>query len=182
MCLPVNTKKSPKQHKNKTAEDIIVAILELEDYLNLCPSLLELDAGFVAYNSDGVVTRATFSCVDGYHLNTNEIIECASGVWQDQAPTCVCEAQSIPEHGNMTLSEDLMVATFTCDLGYILVGSSNSVCQSDGTGWNNVPPSCKLCADIPAIESGSGLLSTDGLQTTVTFQFLLVALIQHNVG
>ncbi|XP_052791551.1 LOW QUALITY PROTEIN: uncharacterized protein LOC128225682 [Mya arenaria] len=137
---------------------------------DLCPSLLELDAGFVAYNSDGVVTRATFSCVDGYHLNTNEIIECASGVWQDQAPTCVCEAQSIPEHGNMTLSEDLMVATFTCDLGYILVGSSNSVCQSDGTGWNNVPPSCKLCADIPAIESGSGLLSTDGLQTTVTFQ------------
>ena len=34
------------------------------------------------------------------------------------------------------------VATYTCDLGFSLVGEPTQICGSDGT-WSGVPPTCE---------------------------------------
>jgi hypothetical protein len=54
----------------------------------------------------------------------------------------VCDSMTEPLNGASTLSSDLMVTSFTCDIGYTMVGESMSYCLTDGTGWNSSTPSC----------------------------------------
>lgn len=47
------------------------------------------------------------------------------------------------EHGEFTSRQSTLHAsvTYTCDIGYTLVGNVERVCQSDGT-WSGTRPEC----------------------------------------
>ncbi|XP_066264351.1 uncharacterized protein [Branchiostoma lanceolatum] len=57
--------------------------------------------------------------------------------------TLQCSKLTPPAHGAVTGSNSYRdVATFTCDPGYKMVGTSSLTCQSDGT-WSGRAPTCK---------------------------------------
>jgi len=53
-----------------------------------------------------------------------------------------------PVHGQLAVSGDGMRVTFTCDVGYTLVGNDTSECLSAGAGWNTTTPECGRCRNI----------------------------------
>ena len=56
----------------------------------------------------------------------------------------MCQAPAKPLFGNLTISEDRMTASFTCELGYTLNGDANLVCMANGNGWNGTAPTCGM--------------------------------------
>ncbi|XP_045206696.2 CUB and sushi domain-containing protein 1-like [Mercenaria mercenaria] len=54
-----------------------------------CASLHALDSGDITYNTNGVVTMATFSCNSGYYVSGAANISCLQdGSWEDDQPSC----------------------------------------------------------------------------------------------
>ena len=47
-----------------------------------------------------------------------------------------------PLQGYVTLSEDKMTASFSCEPGYTLSGHNILTCLGDGNGWNYDLPTC----------------------------------------
>ncbi|XP_070554221.1 sushi, von Willebrand factor type A, EGF and pentraxin domain-containing protein 1-like [Ptychodera flava] len=77
----------------------------------------------------------------------------ADGQWSGNPFTCTkitCNALSSPAHGNKlcdSTDNDLgTTCTFTCDMGYDLVGSSDSKCEmkNRAEGWTNAVPICRV--------------------------------------
>ena len=82
---------------------------------------------------------------------SNVISECSSTV----QPISVCEPPPVPDNGNFVLSNYNQTVTFTCNLGYILSGSSVRICNTDGSRWSGIQPSCgkpvrekRTCKDL----------------------------------
>ncbi|XP_078674658.1 E-selectin-like [Branchiostoma floridae x Branchiostoma belcheri] len=98
---------------------------------------------------------AEFSCNKGYDLTGQASISCrADGSWSSGVPTCTavpCPQPTVPVNGEMTSGSDPdhdMVnfafqdtVSFTCDLGYDLVGAESVTCQADST-WSDSFPTC----------------------------------------
>ena len=53
-----------------------------------------------------------------------------------------CDPPNRPVNGNISLSSNALTVTYSCDLGYTLSGTSERLCQDDGTGWSDIQPSC----------------------------------------
>ncbi|XP_072133940.1 sushi, von Willebrand factor type A, EGF and pentraxin domain-containing protein 1-like isoform X2 [Mobula birostris] len=122
-------------------------------------------------------SKAVFYCDSGYLLVGRNYWLCTADGWSGQIPTCeavTCanlspisngEAPSPPygEHW-----EYGMVAKYSCDKKYSLIGAERLVCTETGE-WNNPPPKCKavLChpPNLPEngqIEAGFGPTYTYG--------------------
>ncbi|XP_019633573.1 PREDICTED: E-selectin-like [Branchiostoma belcheri] len=98
---------------------------------------------------------AEFSCNAGYGLTGQTSISCREdGSWSSGVPTCTavpCPQPTVPVNGEMTSGSDPdhdMVnftfqdtVSFTCDLGYDLVGAESVTCQADST-WSDSFPTC----------------------------------------
>ncbi|XP_078581987.1 sushi, von Willebrand factor type A, EGF and pentraxin domain-containing protein 1-like [Branchiostoma floridae x Branchiostoma japonicum] len=76
----------------------------------------------------------TFVCNDGYHLTGDSTRTCqADGTWSGNPPTCgvvQCPLITTPAHASMDGGNSYQdVVTFTCHVGYYLVGAGNVRCQ-----------------------------------------------------
>ena len=58
-----------------------------------------------------------------------------------------CGSLDHPEHGTVTHSSNAtsfeVEATYSCGLGYNLVGDTRRICQADGN-WSNTEPECQI--------------------------------------
>lgn len=54
----------------------------------------------------------------------------------------VCNNPTAPANGDVTLSDDAMMATYTCEKGYALNGVTQRNCGNDETGWSDEKPAC----------------------------------------
>ena len=89
---------------------------------------------------------ATYSCKSGYGLVGSEKVLCQdTGIWSDSTPKCVLNCPNLrsPKNGKIDLLGDgllTLIATFSCNPGYDLVGGHQSICQ--GGSWAGVTPFC----------------------------------------
>ncbi|XP_078664090.1 E-selectin-like [Branchiostoma floridae x Branchiostoma belcheri] len=114
--------------------------------------------------TDGANTyqdQLRFACDLAYVLVGAASITCqADGTWSDNAPICSavqCPPLAAPANGARTGSNSYQdVVTFTCNLGYVLVGSASLTCQADATWSGNVPtcPPVQCPTLLPPINGG----------------------------
>ena len=72
---------------------------EFDSFLEECQALQAPTSGHLSLLSNGTVTRAEISCLNGYHVHGNSTLTCDSnGVWDMETPTC----------GNMFIEEDIV--------------------------------------------------------------------------
>ncbi|KAI8507036.1 hypothetical protein Bbelb_154750, partial [Branchiostoma belcheri] len=128
--------------------------------LNQCP-LLTAPANGAMTGTNFYQDVATFTCDSGYDLVGNTAITCqADATWSGAVPTCTrkeCPLLTAPTNGANTGSNFYQdVATFTCNSGYDLVGSSSLTCQADAT-WSGTAPTCtrKVCPLLTAPANGA---------------------------
>lgn len=54
-----------------------------------CDSLPEIDSGFIQISSNGTLTKAVYSCINGYHIFGESEIHCLTdGKWSSPMPSC----------------------------------------------------------------------------------------------
>ncbi|XP_064386146.1 uncharacterized protein LOC135334769 isoform X3 [Halichondria panicea] len=128
-----------------------------------CPPV---DCGPLANPSNGAVSTssgttfmmtATYTCNTRYLLSGDASQTCqATGVWGGSAPTCqlTCEDLARPANSGIFYSggtSDLRppgtVATYTCVIGYRIVGTTSATmttrsCLTNG-GWSGSDPTCQ---------------------------------------
>ncbi|XP_060586067.1 sushi, von Willebrand factor type A, EGF and pentraxin domain-containing protein 1-like [Ruditapes philippinarum] len=135
-----------------------------------CPTLSDPNSGSVSLSSNGLTTSAEFSCVFGYTINSTSVLTClSSGHWDLPAPFCICQSPPLVANGQFNISADLLMVTYTCNAGYVLVGSETRTCQNDGTGWDGISPVCEFCLPLSNPIGGSFTLSSDGATTTANY-------------
>lgn len=100
--------------------------------------------------SDGTtfLKTATYKCDTGFMLNGSDTRTCReSNFWDGQEPECIeitCSNLTVPYNCKIVLSNGTnfnSYATYTCPVGYSLVGDRVRMCQEDGR-WSGWEPSC----------------------------------------
>lgn len=116
-------------------------------YVN-CGPLESINHGRVDYVRTDFNASATYTCNYDYTLVGNEHRFClGNGSWSGTEPKCYyshCSQALDLDNGYVNVSNRSIngVAAYTCNLGYVLVGSVQRVCQLGGT-WSGNPPQCK---------------------------------------
>jgi CUB/sushi domain-containing protein len=112
-----------------------------------CGALAAPTNGTVSAPTTTVGATATYSCNSGFVLSGAATRTCRSDdTWSGSAPTCVagtCAVPTAPANGSVS-APTLTVgstATFSCNAGFNLTGSSSETCQSNGT-WSGSTPTC----------------------------------------
>ena len=67
---------------------------------------------------------------------------------QKYSITSDCEIPSDPDFGAAFVSIDRAIVTYTCDIGYVMVGVVTRACQTGGRGWTDDPPVCSMWLQI----------------------------------
>jgi len=135
-----------------------------EEYPNYCPDVSPPSNGDRTYTSRTITGTLSYTCNEGYVINGNagplncQTSTSTAGTWPS-APTCnfvpeYCNALTAPTNGSLSVPNgDIVtsVATYSCDVGYFLVGSKTSVCTAvsgnfaPGSGlWSNAAPVCNI--------------------------------------
>ncbi|XP_019620833.1 PREDICTED: uncharacterized protein LOC109467329 [Branchiostoma belcheri] len=140
---------------------------------NQCPLLTAPTNGAVT-GSNFYQDVVTFTCDSGYNLVGSSTLTCqADATWSAAAPTCTlnqCPLLTAPTNGAVTGTNFYQdVATFTCDTGYNLVGSSTLTCQADAT-WSGATPTCTRneCPLLTAPTNGA-MTGSNFYQDVATF-------------
>lgn len=113
-----------------------------------CGPLNSIPHGRVSFVRSDFNATATYSCNRDYTLVGSEHRYClGNGSWSDQEPKCFyshCSQALEIENGFVTLTNRSIngLASYTCKLGFVLVGSSKQSCQLGGT-WSGQTPQCK---------------------------------------
>uniref|UniRef100_A0A8C2LF69 CUB and Sushi multiple domains 3 n=1 Tax=Cricetulus griseus TaxID=10029 RepID=A0A8C2LF69_CRIGR len=128
-----------------------------------------------------VGTRVTYFCNDGYRLSSKELTTatCQSdGTWSNhnKTPRCVvisCGELPTPPNGNKigTQTSYGSTAIFTCDVGFMLVGSAVRECLSSGL-WSGSETRCLAghCGIPELIVNGQVIGENYGYRDTVVYQ------------
>ncbi|MBZ3869507.1 CUB and sushi domain-containing protein 3 [Sciurus carolinensis] len=128
-----------------------------------------------------VGTRVTYFCNDGYRLSSKELTTavCQSdGTWSNhnKTPRCVvisCGELPTPPNGNKigTQTSYGSTAIFTCDSGFMLVGSAVRECLSSGL-WSGSETRCLAghCGIPELIVNGQVIGENYGYRDTVVYQ------------
>ncbi|XP_064382155.1 sushi, von Willebrand factor type A, EGF and pentraxin domain-containing protein 1-like isoform X4 [Halichondria panicea] len=132
------------------------------------------------FYSIGKVVR--FSCRDGFLLKGYSFTKCIysqslrKAVWKFDTPVCkriTCPDLIDPRYGDVDVTGNTpgSKATYTCDRGFTLVGSSTAKCQLNGK-WSSVPPVCKpiFCPKLTppaygAVNDGNNRVGTKAVYT-----------------
>ncbi|KAM6295150.1 complement component receptor 1-like protein [Aegotheles albertisi] len=112
-----------------------------------------------------VGTQLRYRCRPGYTLAGSKfpIITCLpNSSWSENPDFCIGKPCGPPDimNGKFHFTTDLLFGstiTFTCDVGYRLVGKSSAECVLTDTGvsWDNIPYCESIpCLPPPAIENG----------------------------
>ncbi|XP_078672529.1 P-selectin-like [Branchiostoma floridae x Branchiostoma belcheri] len=120
-----------------------------------CPVLTAPPNGAVSGSND-FGDDVTFTCNTGYNLVGASSLTCQSDLtWSGSPPTCSivqCPVLAAPDNGGKTGGSSYQdVVTFSCNLGYDLVGSSSVTCQADAT-WSGSAPTCTR-VQCPTVQS-----------------------------
>ena len=93
---------------------------------------------------------ATFSCEIGFELQGEATLQCLdTGSWSSLPPQCVlkdCGPIEAPPNGSVSFPDGTTVgaiATFTCEIGYELLGEAIMQCLDNGT-WSDSAPTCEI--------------------------------------
>ncbi|XP_064520480.1 P-selectin-like [Pseudopipra pipra] len=100
-------------------------------------------------------STCVFSCQMGFVLKGSETRECmATGTWAGDTPQCkaiTCPVLSAPDQGELNCSHvhgDFAfstICTFSCQMGFALVGSERRECMATGT-WTGDATRCEAIA------------------------------------
>ena len=116
-----------------------------------CPPLESPSNGSVSI-SDGTAagSNATFFCEVGYELLGEATLQCLdTGSWTSPPPQCVlknCGPIEAPMNGSVSFPDGTTVgaiATFTCEIGFQLLGEDSVQCLEDGS-WSDSAPTCEI--------------------------------------
>uniref|UniRef100_A0A3Q3X6W8 Uncharacterized protein n=1 Tax=Mola mola TaxID=94237 RepID=A0A3Q3X6W8_MOLML len=128
-----------------------------------------------------VGTRVSYFCNDGYRLSSKELTSAIcqpDGTWSNhnKIPRCSvisCGEQPSPPSGKKIGSQTTFGATaiFTCDPGYMLVGSVVRECLSSGL-WSGTETRCLAghCGTPEGIVNGQVIGENFGYRDTVVYQ------------
>ncbi|XP_064394225.1 uncharacterized protein LOC135341566 isoform X3 [Halichondria panicea] len=114
-----------------------------------CGRLSDPTNGDVSFTSTTVNSRATYSCSNGFLLVGRTARVCQStGEWSGKAPVCKivdCGRLSDPTNGDVSFRTTTFNsrAAYSCNNGFLLVGQTTRVCQSNGE-WSGKAPVCKI--------------------------------------
>lgn len=131
-CLPSG------QWEPNTPECVIVT----------CPEPSEIANGEYVKTGIEFLNQVQYSCNIGYELSHNNVLECyETGEWSPKAPECIPVRCGRPDdilHGSFegtsfTYTDSV---TYTCNLGYKIVGNAVRECLSN-TSWSGSTPACK---------------------------------------
>ena len=147
------------------------------------PICKEVECGSVVapQNSNYIATAEgetlTFTCNHGYIMNGHPTATCGDD--DDQwtgFPICnivTCNKPPIPNNGqrtgnSFTYSSQL---SYSCDVGYILIGSTDIVCLSTEE-WSDAVPTCSIvnCGDPGTFYNGSNFGNDFTYNSTIMFQ------------
>lgn len=112
---------------------------------------------------------ATYVCISGHVLVGNRQRRCqASGSWSGNEPKCVrVDCGQLPDipNGQVDISPDTKFgsyATYSCNLGHVLQGNQQRICQANGQ-WSGSTPKCVRvdCGPLPNIPNGEVNISPD---------------------
>ncbi|XP_064387977.1 uncharacterized protein LOC135336177 [Halichondria panicea] len=126
--------------------------------LRLCRDL-SIGNGLVTYDSPYIPGRvASISCNLGFSLVGSSERTCTNRGWSGTTPNCVydCGPLPVPRNGSVDTSTGTTegkTATYSCNEGYNLIGSSTRNCQYNyrygnyygyryTSGWSSSPPIC----------------------------------------
>ncbi|XP_074643412.1 P-selectin-like [Tubulanus polymorphus] len=108
----------------------------------------------------GTGSTAQYTCLNGTSIVGNEIRECDEhGNWTGELPYCkhsppgCCDDPGEPGHGamhgnNFTIGSQI---SFTCDIGYILIGATTLHCIDTGL-WDAKIPYCQI-VECPSLDN-----------------------------
>ncbi|KAK2515249.1 hypothetical protein Q9233_014448 [Columba guinea] len=128
-----------------------------------------------------VGTSVTYFCNDGYRLSAKELTTAVcqpDGTWSNhnKTPRCVvisCGELPTPPNGNKIGTQITYGSTaiFTCDSGYMLVGSAVRECLSSGL-WSGIETRCLAghCGIPDLIVNGQVIGENYGYRDTVVYQ------------
>ncbi|XP_020615812.1 CUB and sushi domain-containing protein 3-like isoform X2 [Orbicella faveolata] len=100
--------------------------------------------------------KITFSCDDGFNLAGSRVRYCQStGIWSGNQTSCIakdCGPLSVPMNGSSNGRETTFPnsISFTCDIGFVMIGSRTRKCQSNGR-WSGNETSCKAVQCGPLV-------------------------------
>ncbi|KAK7100185.1 sushi, von Willebrand factor type A, EGF and pentraxin domain-containing protein 1-like isoform X2 [Littorina saxatilis] len=114
-----------------------------------------------------------YTCDLGYRLQGSEVRRCQADLTlSDTAPSCVpvsCPPPSPPLHGDVTVARSILVvgsrATYSCDLGYVLVGDQVRTCRATGELSGEAP----TCRPVECTKPGEIISNGRMLGTSYTF-------------
>ncbi|KAJ4948970.1 hypothetical protein JOQ06_020490, partial [Pogonophryne albipinna] len=126
-----------------------------------CPQPVEISNGIVDVQGLMYLSKALYSCKNGYHLAGNSTVLCGEkGLWIGGVPSCRPIECSIPKqivNGRVVYTKLQFghSATYSCRRGYRLQGPETVMCLSSGE-WDIEPPACVQIACTPPqpIENG----------------------------
>ncbi len=108
--------------------------------------------------------RVTYYCNEGFVLEGHAVRTCtAAKVWDFEAPTCVrvkCPFPTNVTNGQVVASDAIPryedKASYSCNEGFRLIGTSERHCTSNGT-WSDSTPVCQRvsCGQPPKISDGT---------------------------
>lgn len=123
------------------------------------PSHITFKGEMYTYNNE-----VELSCQTGFILQGKSVSVCQSdGTWSHESLSCVparCKTPP-PIHNGRVLGSEFNLNSkvkYNCDEGYKLIGSSTSVCQSDGL-WDKLPPRCDIITCDPPEDISHGYLN-----------------------
>ncbi|XP_017487833.1 PREDICTED: CUB and sushi domain-containing protein 3-like [Rhagoletis zephyria] len=114
-----------------------------------CGPLKSIAHGRVSFIRTDFNATATYSCNGDYTLVGSEHRHClGNGSWSGEEPKCFyshCSQALEIENGFVSVTNRSIngQATFTCKLGFVLVGNAQQTCQLGGS-WSGTAPQCKF--------------------------------------
>ncbi|XP_064397056.1 sushi, von Willebrand factor type A, EGF and pentraxin domain-containing protein 1-like isoform X3 [Halichondria panicea] len=152
--------------------EVDITILDDGDSIEDCGPL-SVASGTVQYTATTCGSVSTYTCVPGFILEGVGSRTCEAtgslclGLWSGSSTTCrLANCGLLPSlsNGEVSFSTTTFnsVASYTCDLGYILIGATSCTCQLDEQ-WSGDAPTCDAvqCLSISAPDNG-GLIFTNG--------------------
>ncbi|XP_043572636.1 C4b-binding protein-like isoform X1 [Chiloscyllium plagiosum] len=148
-----------------------------------CGNPGEILNGYYNASSAEFGSRVSFYCNPGFKLigNINRI--CQVSGWSGHVPVCeVIKCNNLediengrtPDSPNGEYWEHGMVAQYSCDTEYSLIGAEELVCTETGE-WNNSPPKCKAVkCEPPNLPENANIVSgykyTYKYRETITYR------------
>jgi hypothetical protein len=134
-----------------------------------CLPALNITNGTMVVSGLGIGNSVTYQCDEGFVMEGSSSMVCTeNGTWNGSYPECVlivCQLPPIVEHSSMVVTGLAMkeTTTYTCNVGFKLVGFPRVTCLSNGT-WSGPLPQCvRLMCDKPSNVS-NGFVKFDGMQ------------------